>query len=248
MWSDLYRCSVICACLSGCIVFADAGRGQELIPPPDAQFDPDASSPFLDEVPESMIVPDEGVLTPDAQLSPELPQSTLPQSIEPWQPRLRDDSAPLTVLGSGTLDRLHMPILRQDLKITGAQSCATSNCHAGPRPGVLEPTARRGMEYQIWVENDPHAQSWRTICSDESVDMMKRLGIMADGQIVLFGGWDGERLLDDTWVWDGEAWSRPAQETAGPSARAPFGIAYDEAREATILVGGQDQFVGILEQ
>lgn len=79
-----------------------------------------------------------------------------------------------------TLDRLHEPLLRRDLKITSAQSCAASNCHGGPRPGIVQPWARRGAAFQLWKENDPHAQSWRTICGDESVAIMKRLKILDD--------------------------------------------------------------------
>ncbi len=96
----------------------------------------------------------------------------------------------LSVISPGTLDRLHSPILRQDLKINGAKSCATSNCHGGPRPGVSQPSASRGMEYQLWIENDPHAQSWRTIASDESVAMMRRLKIMDGDEIVDQVGFD----------------------------------------------------------
>ncbi|MCG8651441.1 MAG: cytochrome c family protein, partial [Pirellulales bacterium] len=89
-----------------------------------------------------------------------------------------------------TLSRLHAPLLRRDLKITSAVSCATSNCHGGPRPGVASPQARRGAEYQLWQERDPHADSWRTICGDESLQMMRRLGIMEENQIVDQAGFD----------------------------------------------------------
>ena len=46
------------------------------------------------------------------------------------------------------------------------------------------------MEYQIWLEDDPHALSWRTICGQESVAMMERLGIFRDGQVVDRAGFD----------------------------------------------------------
>ena len=84
----------------------------------------------------------------------------------------------------GTLDRLHAGILRHDLKINGAQSCAAASCHGGPRPGVSQPHVRRGSEYQLWFENDPHARSWQTLCSDESLRMLQRLKIIESGQIV----------------------------------------------------------------
>ncbi|EMI16623.1 hypothetical protein RMSM_06454 [Rhodopirellula maiorica SM1] len=97
---------------------------------------------------------------------------------------------PGMLFSPGTLDRLHHPILRQDLRVNGSASCATSNCHAGPRPGVTQATVRRGAEYPLWLDNDPHAQSWKTICSDESVAMMQRLKIMDGDQIVDRAGFD----------------------------------------------------------
>jgi hypothetical protein len=96
----------------------------------------------------------------------------------------------VTVIAPRTLDRLHSPLLREDLKITGAASCATSNCHAGPRPGLLDPTSKRSMEYQVWLENDPHSLSWRTICSEESIAMMRRLAILDGEQVINQEGFD----------------------------------------------------------
>ena len=46
-----------------------------------------------------------------------------------------------------TLDRLHAPLLRRDLKIQAAQSCASASCHAGPRPGVTQPSIKRGARF-----------------------------------------------------------------------------------------------------
>ncbi len=90
-----------------------------------------------------------------------------------------------------TLDVLHAPLLRRDLRIEGAPSCAAASCHGGPRPGVARPPARWANSYQLWVENDPHARSWRTFCSDESVAMMRRLKILdADGQVLDRAGYD----------------------------------------------------------
>lgn len=88
------------------------------------------------------------------------------------------------LVDNNTLDRLYSPILRKDLKISGAASCSAASCHGGPQPGVAHLSARRGSEYQIWKENDPHARSWRTICSPQSVLMMQRLRIM-DGQEII---------------------------------------------------------------
>ena len=115
--------------------------------------------------------------------------STLARAQEPI-PTPQGTSTQGKLFSPGTLDRLHSPILRQDLVVNGAASCATSNCHAGPRPGVTQATVRRGAEYQLWLDNDPHAQSWKTICSDESVAMMQRLKIMDGDQIIDQVGFD----------------------------------------------------------
>jgi hypothetical protein len=84
----------------------------------------------------------------------------------------------------GTLDRIYGGILKQELSKASAASCATAGCHGGPRPGVANPYASRSSEYQLWLENDPHAQSWRTICSEQSIQMMEQLRIIENGEIV----------------------------------------------------------------
>lgn len=95
-----------------------------------------------------------------------------------------------TARSDATLERLHQPLLRQDLKISSATSCAAASCHAGPRPGVLDKSSALGVEYQLWLEEDPHANSWRTICGDESIAIMRRLGILQGDAIVDPQGFD----------------------------------------------------------
>ena len=181
MWSNLYCCSVIVLALAASTHVA--AEAQEGLPAPAGNVDSDAVNPFGDDI----------TLQPTVEAT--LNRST-PRIVSPATPvhsdAVHQPSAlgHTTTLDHGTLDRLHAPLLRRDLKIKGAQSCAASNCHGGPRPGVSQPWARRGMEYQLWVENDPHAQSWRTICGDESVDIMRRLGIMKGDRIVDQAGFD----------------------------------------------------------
>lgn len=66
----------------------------------------------------------------------------------------------------------------------GAPSCSASACHGGPGAGVSSTDAVRGSEYPLWLESDPHARSWRTLNTDRSVDILKRLNILVDGAIV----------------------------------------------------------------
>lgn len=66
----------------------------------------------------------------------------------------------------------------------GAPSCSASACHGGPGAGVSSTDAVRGSEYPLWLESDPHARSWRTLNTDRSVDILKRLNILVNGAIV----------------------------------------------------------------
>ena len=61
---------------------------------------------------------------------------------------------------------------------------------------------------------------------------------VARHQVVLFGGLSGATSLDDTWIWDGAAWTQVAE--TGPSARADHAMAADDGREMIVLFGGVD--------
>jgi len=55
---------------------------------------------------------------------------------------------------------------------------------------------------------------------------------------VLFGGWDGTVAHNDTWEWNGTAWSQRTSP-APPSGRSAVAMAYDAARKVTVLFGGE---------
>ena len=64
-------------------------------------------------------------------------------------------------------------------------------------------------------------------------------------KLVLFGGLhyrgsDAGKLMGDTWEWDGSKWSE--MKVAAPQARAWHSMAYDAARERTVLFGGNTDF------
>jgi hypothetical protein len=59
------------------------------------------------------------------------------------------------------------------------------------------------------------------------------------GRVVLFGGFNSNGVLDDTWEWDGTTWTQ-MQPAAHPSARGGAAIAFDSARNCTILFGGSN--------
>ncbi|TME00133.1 MAG: hypothetical protein E6I76_00890 [Chloroflexi bacterium] len=64
------------------------------------------------------------------------------------------------------------------------------------------------------------------------------------GEVVLFGGRGAEnRLLGDTWTWDGNAW-RLRYNTVGPSPRKAAAMAWDPSSRRLLLFGGQGSAPG----
>src|SRR5207247_1336868 len=60
---------------------------------------------------------------------------------------------------------------------------------------------------------------------------------VARGRTVMFGGWDSDHILADTWEWDGTNWTQQTPATS-PPARAGHSLAYDSARGRVVLFGG----------
>ena len=59
----------------------------------------------------------------------------------------------------------------------------------------------------------------------------------ARGQLVLFGGSDGTKLLNDTWTYNGKSWTKQHAAT-NPPARQQAAMAYDPVRQTVLLFGG----------
>jgi hypothetical protein len=62
---------------------------------------------------------------------------------------------------------------------------------------------------------------------------------VADQSIVLFGGESRSRSLDDTWTWDGSAWTQANPATSPPALDDPQ-MAYDPVSHDVILIGEQE--------
>lgn len=61
----------------------------------------------------------------------------------------------------------------------------------------------------------------------------------ARGAVVVQGGADGGSILPgETWIFDGEAWTRAADAASGPGQRVHHAMAYDARRRRVILFGG----------
>jgi hypothetical protein len=72
------------------------------------------------------------------------------------------------------------------------------------------------------------------------------MGLVYDGtrhEVVLFGGGrdpSGEDL-GDTWTWDGQTWTMKSPLVSPPSRDDAAGMAYDGARQETLLFGGSGE-------
>ena len=78
--------------------------------------------------------------------------------------------------------------------------------------------------------NTPHARGFHAMTYDST-----------RGRVVLFGGLfntpTSSQYFDDTWEWDGTAWTQVVPATS-PPARAYHAMAFDSATSRTILFGG----------
>jgi hypothetical protein len=68
------------------------------------------------------------------------------------------------------------------------------------------------------------------VCASMSWDAVNQ-------KLVLFGGDNGTVLLNDTWIYDGAAWTQ-ANPAHSPLARSTQGQVYDPVRQLTVMFGG----------
>ena len=78
---------------------------------------------------------------------------------------------------------------------------------------------------QLSPTNSPPARSYVAMTYDP-----------VSGKIIMFGGFDGRRHLNDTWAFDGTTWTH--LRTRGPLARAAAQMAYDAVTQKVVLFGG----------
>lgn len=65
--------------------------------------------------------------------------------------------------------------------------------------------------------------------------------------VILFGGAQGSKALNDTWAWDGATWKRLYPEVS-PDARHSAAMAYDLCRAETVMFGGVTTLASNIEQ
>jgi Galactose oxidase, central domain len=79
---------------------------------------------------------------------------------------------------------------------------------------------------QLSPANSPPARSYLAMTYDP-----------VSGKIIMFGGFDGRRYLNDTWAFDGTTWTRVGNRGL-PPARAAAQMAYDAVTQKVVLFGG----------
>lgn len=86
----------------------------------------------------------------------------------------------------------------------------------------------------VWTENSPTPSPTTRFQHAMAYDSVR-------GVVVLFGGSQsgGGSLLDDTWEWNGSAWTQRTP-TVRPPARFQHAMSFDAARGVTVLFGGVD--------
>ena len=88
----------------------------------------------------------------------------------------------------------------------------------------------------------PDTASWVQLSPTNSPPVRSYLAMTYDpasGKIIMFGGFDGTRYLNDTWTFDGVTWTEVATNTR-PPARAAAQMAYDSVTRKVVLFGGYD--------
>jgi hypothetical protein len=96
----------------------------------------------------------------------------------------------------------------------------------GSVAGVAAPEVANWV--QLSPTNSPPARSYFAMTYDA-----------ASGKVIVFGGFDGNGYLNDTWAFDGVTWTLIATDTP-PPARAAAQMAYDGVTRQVVLFGGYD--------
>jgi hypothetical protein len=111
--------------------------------------------------------------------------------------------------------------------------------------------------YVAWTQANGSGNGCTTTCPASPTPRAAN-PVVYDGatnQVMLFGGLGSAANLNDTWAWDGKAWTQVADAadagctttcTDSPRARAASSMAYDPASNQLILFGGDGGGIGFL--
>jgi hypothetical protein len=92
------------------------------------------------------------------------------------------------------------------------------------------------------IAADTASSSWTQLFPGTSPTPRSYLAMTYDGasrKVIVFGGYDGTRYLNDTWTFNGTTWAKMSTPVAS-AARANAQMAYDRLTQEVVLFGGYD--------
>jgi hypothetical protein len=98
-------------------------------------------------------------------------------------------------------------------------------------PLVFTTIVASSARAQLWTNPKTSASPPARSLTALSYDPAKEL-------VLLFGGFDGQGFLDDTWEWDGARWTQSTAPQPSPPARWGHSLAADLDRRKVVLFGG----------
>jgi hypothetical protein len=108
----------------------------------------------------------------------------------------------------------------------------------------LAPSNPGGYQDDTWVWS---GTTWRRLHPATSPSARHNANMVYDaatGDVILFGGYDGQ-YLGDTWSWNGTTWTQ-LSPASSPSPRDSESLAYDQATQTAIMFGGFSTATGRL--
>ncbi len=104
-------------------------------------------------------------------------------------------------------------------------------------PRVPAPVLLLGLLLQAPLVSQPDWERARPVAKPVGLSDLAMAYDSTRDRVVLFGGWDGQKDLADTWEYDGTTWLKRSHRTS-PGTHSTHRMAYDLARKNTVMFGG----------
>jgi hypothetical protein len=133
------------------------------------------------------------------------------------------------------------------LDATGARREAKLTWNAGVLTASLD---TNGLRFPVLLDPAVETVAWERLDVGLGNRALPQMAYDASRQVVvLFGGWNHDAaMLDDTWEWNGVAWTKKTPATR-PTARREAGMVFDTVRNRIVMFGGNayagSSFVGL---
>jgi hypothetical protein len=114
---------------------------------------------------------------------------------------------------------------RGEIVLFGGQGSAPAE--GQPQPVFGDTWIWNGKTWRLASREGPPARSYHAMSFDRRAKI-----------VLLYGGSFDNEVFDDLWTWDGQRWTAARQPGATPGKRRLHALAYDAARDRTVLYGG----------